>query len=122
MTRLALLALLLVALAPAVSRVLAAGSTQLLAGWSQLCTSAGLQLLPSPASSPSGKSSAPMGMPADADCAYCPLAASLPLLLLCLGFALVVHARWIPPSRPSPALHGAAHLRGLGCRGPPLAL
>jgi len=122
MSRLALIALLLVVFAPSVSRTLAAGTSQLLAGWSQLCTSTGLQLLPSEGSSPLGKSTMPMGMPAGADCAYCPLAASLPLLLLCLAFALVVHAPWTPHSRPSPRLRQAARVCGLGSRGPPILL
>src|SRR5690606_14906434 len=67
MARLALLAVLLLALAPAVGRALASGTPQLLAGWSELCTSEGLQRLPSEARSAHG----------DADCPYCPLAMSL---------------------------------------------
>lgn len=121
MTRLALLAVLLLALAPAVSRALSSGSTQVLAGWSELCTTMGLQLAPSQGSTLAGEPG-PAQVPGGADdCAYCPLAASLPplarpgLLLAALprsGRVLVV----------PPPLRVVANLRGLGSRGPPILL
>ncbi|KAF1687233.1 hypothetical protein B1992_04415 [Pseudoxanthomonas broegbernensis] len=121
MTRLALLAVLLLALAPSVSRALSAGSTQVLAGWSELCTTMGLQLLPSPARSLSGE---PAPAPVNGDyCDYCPLAASLPLVLLALALLLLA---WPQGGRlslpPAPRLRMAANLRGLGSRGPPILL
>ncbi|WP_162407531.1 DUF2946 family protein [Pseudoxanthomonas jiangsuensis] len=123
MTRLALLAVLLLALAPSASRMLAAGSTQVLAGWSELCTTMGLQLLPSESRTLSG-TPAPAPMPGNGEyCDYCPLAASLPLLLLALALALPhwrCDLRPCPPA--SPRLRVAANLRGLGSRGPPLPL
>ena len=123
MTRLALLAVLLLALAPSVSRVLSAGSTQVLAGWSQLCTTTGLQLLPSDGRSLSGKP-APAPVPgSDGYCDYCPLAASLPLLLLALALLLPSLPRATCVRLPAPTrLRPAARLRGLGSRGPPLPL
>ena len=123
MTRLALLAVLLLALAPSVSRALSAGSTQVLAGWSELCTTMGLQLLPSENRTLSG-TPAPAPTPGNGDyCDYCPLAASLPLLLLALGLLLPSRredARLLLPA--APRLRLAANLRGLGSRGPPLPL
>ena len=123
MTRLALLAVLLLALAPSVSRALSAGSTQVLAGWSELCTTMGLQLLPSESRTLSGKP-APAPMPGNGEyCDYCPLAASLPLLLLALALFLPHWRRDLRPCLPAPPrLRLAANLRGLGSRGPPLPL
>ncbi len=118
MSRLALLAVLLLALAPAAGRVLSAGTPQVLAGWSQLCTAAGLQTLPSPARTADGPL-APAGVHGGEDCPYCPLAVSLDL-------PPVASALWplprttLPtflresPRRRFPGLHGP------GSRGPPL--
>lgn len=121
MTRLALLAVLLLALAPSVSRVLASGSTQLLAGWSELCTTMGLQTLPSEARSLDG-SPASVLPPGGELCDYCPLAAALSLLVLFVALVL-------------PVLNGSrgfdlgitrarsfANFRGLGSQGPPILL
>jgi len=121
MTRLALLAVLLLALAPAVGRVLAAGSTQVLAGWSELCTSLGLQSLPSEARALDGTPLPAPGAPGGGECAYCPLAAALSLLLLpCL--ALAWHAAPAPAGAPPPAPPGRRLLHGPGSRGPPILL
>lgn len=121
MTRLALLAVLLLALAPSVSRVLASGTTQVLAGWSELCTSMGLKTLPSEARSLSDMP-AP-GMPAGGDyCDYCPLAASLSLLILFLAFLLPMPPKAVSPTWTVPRLRIPANLRGLGGQGPPALL
>ncbi|KAF1699307.1 DUF2946 family protein [Pseudoxanthomonas suwonensis] len=117
MARLALLAVLLLALAPAVGRALASGTPQLLAGWSELCTSEGLQRLPSEARSADG-----VPLPAahgDADCPYCPLATSL------LGPAAPPAALALSPVEAAPARRHAPgrrfrRLHGPGSRGPPI--
>jgi hypothetical protein len=120
MTRLALVAVLLLALAPAVSRVLASGTPQVLAGWSELCTSMGLKPVASGARSVPGH----VAMPDGGDyCDYCPLAASLPLLALFLAFLLP----WPPragrvAAAAAPRLRLPANFRGLGGQGPPLAI
>jgi hypothetical protein len=122
MNRLALIAVLLVALAPSVSRVLASGTTQVLAGWNELCTSAGLAWTDTGATSLLEKSPLPAGVPADADCAYCPLAVSLPLLLLLLCTLFPCPRAGVllptPTIRPRAVCNG----RGLGGQGPPLLL
>jgi hypothetical protein len=123
MSRLAVVALLLLALAPAVSRVLAVGTPQVLAGWSELCTTAGLQLLPSQASGLPDAATAGHALSADgAYCDYCPLAASLSLLGLFLAFLLLAPPRGQSPTMTRPRLRVPANLRGLGGQGPPLAL
>ena len=118
MSRLALLAVLLLALAPAAGRMLSAGTPQLLAGWSQLCTAAGLQTLPSPARSADGPQ-APAGVHAGEDCPYCPLAASLALPPLPALAAPMPRAPASPGRRTRPRRR-FPHLSGPGSRGPPL--
>lgn len=121
MSRLALLAVLLVALAPSISRVLATGSTHVLAGWSELCTTAGQQWVDNSTSSSSLKQSPqPDGnLPMGADCDYCPLATALTLALLFIAMALP-HAR-LHVATPSTSLpqRAGVNLRGLGSQGPP---
>lgn len=125
-SRLALLAVLLMAFAPSVSRVLAGAGTQVLAGWAELCTAQGLKWVDTATPSTAEKSPlpapTPAPMPMGDDCAYCPLAASLPPLL---PLFFVPHPRpaagGIPPADPAPR-RMAANLRGLGGQGPPVLL
>lgn len=121
MTRLALVAVLLLAFAPSVSRVLAGGATQILAGWTELCTTQGLKWVDTGAQSMAEKSPVPSPMPMGSDCAYCPLAASLPLLLLffVLLFPRLADGSIAPIHRPPPP-RVIINLRGLGSRGPPV--
>lgn len=123
MGRLALIAMLLVAFSPSISRILASGTTEVLDGWSQLCTSMGLKALPS--GDGFGLADAPMSklkLPAGQDCDYCPLAASLPMMLLALVFVLPILGRHVPRPRLAPRLRIVHNLRGLGSRGPPILL
>ena len=122
MGRLALIAMLLVAFAPSISRLLASGTTEVLDGWSQLCTSMGLKTLPSGDGGPAGAPMSKMPGGAGDDCAYCPLAASLPMLLLALVFVLPVLGRDVPLPHLAPRLRVVHNLRGLGSRGPPILL
>ena len=117
---LALLAALLLALAPALTRVVVSGTPTVLAGWSDLCTRIGLQRLPSEARAPldADGGGLPAGI-ADEVCGYCPLAASL---LPLLPPVVQVHAgpavSRAPGERTTPT--GAwANFRGIGSRGPP---
>lgn len=121
MSRLALLAVLLLAFAPAVSRMAASGATQVVAGWSELCTSMGLKTLPSDARSLADMP-AP-AMPASGDyCDYCPLAASLSLLFLFLAFLLPAPPRAASLARAVPRVRIPVNFRGLGSQGPPVLL
>lgn len=116
-SRLALLAALLIAVMPTISRIAASAAHGDGAGWAELCTTGGLKLVHAGADGkPDG---APLRISADGDCAYCPLATSLivPALLLALL-----------PAPPPPALPdgtsaawriGNAHPGTLGSRGPP---
>jgi hypothetical protein len=122
MARLALAAVLLMALAPTVSRVVAAGATQVLAGWTELCTAQGLKWVDTAAPSDPEKSPAPAPILLSSDCAYCPLAASLSLGLLFffLVFPPLTGGRSALLYRTPPRT--LVSLRGLGSQGPPVLL
>ncbi|MEL1264853.1 DUF2946 family protein [Pseudoxanthomonas putridarboris] len=122
MSRLALVAVLSMAFAPSISRVLASGTTQVLAGWNELCTTAGLAWVDTGAQSPAKKLPVPDGMPAGDDCAYCPLAASLPLVLLVFCILFPRMGTGDVARIATPRLRAAANLRGLGGQGPPILL
>ena len=119
--RLALLAALLIALAPAVSRVLGSRGGGMLAGWLELCTPAGLTWVDAATGAPREKAPA-SGWPGGAGdaCPQCPLAATMPP---------PEGLRWpSPPRRPvthrapeASARPPAVALAGPGCRGPPAA-
>lgn len=123
MTRLALLAVLLLALSPSLSRVLSGASSQVLAGWSELCTSTGLKWMSIETGDFSGAAAPQPAMPAGAGhCDYCPLAASLTLLVLFLAFLLPFRSDGPAPAWSAPRLRKPANLRGLGGQGPPILL
>jgi hypothetical protein len=128
MARLALLAALLVAFAPAVSRVLA-GRGAVPAQLAELCTTAGLQWVDvakvfagRAAHGGENAPAAPHHGAGEGVCGYCALAASLSLPLLLhhtLAPAPVgASASWSP----APRLKSVANLRGLGGQGPPILL
>ncbi|MCL6713595.1 DUF2946 family protein [Pseudomonas sp. R2.Fl] len=122
MARLALLAALLLVLAPSISRVLAGRGGDVLAGWVELCTPAGLKWVDTAAKAARGKApAAPLsGWPDDGDaCPQCPLAAALPPPPEAFDWAS-------PPCPPAPArgfetslARAAFRPAGAGCRGPP---
>jgi len=121
MLQLALLAALLVAFAPSVTRWVAGAGAEVLAGWTELCTTDGMKWVDTRVDSPTKESPSP-GMPMGADCAYCTLAASLPVLLLCIALLfprLPAYAIAAAVARPRV---GRLRLRGLGGQGPPLPL
>ncbi|TAH41407.1 MAG: DUF2946 domain-containing protein [Gammaproteobacteria bacterium] len=117
---LALAAALLIALAPAVSRILASHAGNASAYLVEMCTATGLKLVG--LSSPIGQSDPTPPMPSmDEACGYCVLTA--PLLL-------VVALLMVPHLRPAPAVglhfywlipHSPRNRRGLGSQAPPLA-
>ena len=123
MARLALAAILLLALLPTLGRLVEAGGQRLPPALIAMCTSAGLSLFTAD-SLPPGETSPAAGMPAGTmaadDCPYCPLLAKIaPLLLAILGlFALPTP--WRPNVREARGRR-RAHVHGmLGARGPPL--
>ena len=122
MLQLALLAALLMAFAPSITRWMASDGPQVLAGWTELCTTEGIQWVDTRAESPVGKSPLPDGMPMGPDCAYCTLAAALPLLLLAIALLFprldgdaIASAVTLPRAR-------RLRLRVLGGQGPPVLL
>ena len=121
MARLALIAVLLVALSPVVSRWMASSATQWLPGLVELCTVEGLKLVEVSGFGSEVAKSPPPGHAMQADCAYCPLLAGAALLLLATLLLLPqVLASLLPSRRPSPHLFSSL-FPGLGSRGPPLA-
>jgi len=123
--RLALLAALLLVLAPSISRALASRDGDVLAGWIELCTPAGLKWVDTAAKAPRGKAptapAAPTsGWPDEGDaCPQCPLAATLPPPPEVFDWAS-------SPCPPAPAQGPETSLTrevfrpaGAGCRGPP---
>jgi hypothetical protein len=123
MLQLALLAALLMAFAPSVTRWVAGAGPQVMTGWSELCTTDGIKWVDTRVESPvEKKAPAPAGMPMGADCAYCVLAAALPLLLLSMALLFPrLHGSVIARVVPLPTAR-RLRLRGLGGQGPPLPL
>ena len=122
MLQLALLAALLMAFAPSITRWMASDGPQVLAGWTELCTTEGIQWVDTRAESPVGKSPLPDGTPMGPDCAYCTLAAALPLLLLAIAVLFprlagdaITSVVTLPRAR-------RLRLRVLGGQGPPVLL
>ena len=122
MLQLALLAALLMAFAPSVTRWVASAGTQVLAGWTELCTTEGIQWVDTRAESPVGKSPLPDGTPMGPDCAYCTLTAALPLLLLAIALLFPRLAGDAIASVVTLPRAGRLRLRGLGGQGPPVLL
>jgi Protein of unknown function (DUF2946). len=116
MARLALLAILLLALVPTLGRIAQARATGVDAtsSWAAMCTTQGLRQLPL-------QLPAPASPQATGDCAYCPLLAAT--------IAPSVAAPTVPPTALPTALCTSTavdvpaqpHPCGLGSRGPPLA-
>ena len=125
MARLALVAMLMLALLPTLGRLAPQGARAAQDGWAALCTATGLKYVDlSLHHATRGDDGATPGQPhghGDPDCAYCPLLVSLLVaacvfLLLrecCIRGAIVVGH--VAPARRS------FHPCGLGSRGPPLA-
>ena len=132
MARLALVAMLVVAVAPTVSRWLESTAQPLAAAFSAMCTSHGLVLagepVPERTAMPAGRAKPAQFpvMPAhpgmDDACGYCSLLANAAPLVFAV---LILLFRFRPPRLPegAPALHlQTVRLPGLGARGPPLPL
>ena len=119
MTRLALIAVLMMALSPAVSRWIASSSTQWLPGLVELCTVQGLKLVDVSGFGGDPAKSPPPGHAMQADCAYCPLLADAALLLAAALLFPQVLASALPARAASPPVFSSLFL-GLGSRGPPL--
>ncbi len=123
MTSLAILAVALLFAMPIASRLIAAGSGSAHATWSQLCTATGLKLVKIGASSSVPDSKLPAAPAMDhteGDCAYCPLAACMVVLLLCLLLSLLTTPQRGLRTWQRDIARAFRHPNGLGSRGPPL--
>ncbi len=135
MARLALLAILLLALVPTLGRMAQAraaadGATP---AWAALCTVRGLERVALPAANDASRGHAralqlaggdapasPRGTD-DGDCDYCPLlAAAMPVAIAPVQVPPAAPLPALCASRPSPS-RDAPHPCGLGSRGPPSA-
>lgn len=124
LSRLAFIAVLLMAFAPAIGRW-AKGDTlqQLIPGLTEICTAAGLKSVDVSAwLGSTSKVPAPDHSGMGVDCAYCTLLAGTALLLLTLALLFPrVLARPVPASL-SFSFRSPSVFPGLGSRGPPLSL
>jgi hypothetical protein len=123
MARLALAAVLLLALLPSLGRWVEASGQRLPPALIAMCTSAGLSLF-APDSLPPGETTPAVGMPAGTmaadDCPYCPLLAKIAPLVLAILALFSLPTPWRPTMREARGRR-RAHVHGmLGARGPPL--
>jgi len=113
MTRLALFAMLLLALAPSVSRLLAAPGAAA-DGWAAVCSLQGLKWVKLPSGQP-----APHGHDSG-DCAYCPLSSGADDAVATLALPAAPDAsRHISEASPPDPPSRSVYPSGLGSRGPP---
>ena len=118
MARLALAAMLLLALLPTFGRLASAAAPS--ADWTAVCTMTGLKYVALdtddgvPAPQPAG------GI--EQHCAYCPLLAAMAVFALCLALAWPRRNHVAHSSRRRVVAVHRFHPCGLGSRGPPLAL
>lgn len=122
MARLALAAILLLAVMPTLSRWLESRAPALPSTVLAMCTMDGLVVKPISWLDDAGPTPAPAGAMPDAYCAYCPLLASLAPLLLALAILSPPLRRALLPAWTLPAVAIPPRLSGLGARGPPLLL
>jgi len=121
MARLALAAMLLLALLPTFGRLAAGASSTPESGWAALCTMTGLKIVALDAADGVPAQPKPAGG-IDGHCAYCPLLAAMAVFALWLALAWPQRrgdrrSLWLPAP-----LHSRFHPCGLGSRGPPPAL
>lgn len=123
MSRLALIAVLLMVFAPTVSRWMKSDNLEFLPGLTGICTTLGLKSIDTSVwGTGAAKVPAPGHSGMDSDCAYCPLLAGTALLLLALTLLL--------PQREAGRIflasfaffRSSSTFPGLGSRGPPLYL
>ena len=119
MSRLALIAALLLLLAPTTGRLLSSPA-QSNGVWAQLCTMSGLQLVKLPPGAVDPDPSRPAG--SSMDCEYCPLLLAATALVLSLLLVLRQPSERLVPAQRTPPRHDRGHPCGLGSRGPPIAL
>jgi Protein of unknown function (DUF2946) len=113
----ALVAMLLLAFAPSLSRWLVSNNAD--AAWTEICTISGMKLVQI---SDFNQAALPEPMPMGQDCAYCPLATTIAALLIAIAIIFpriserfishsqhIIHRTFLYPS-------------GLGSRGPPIIL
>lgn len=118
--RLALAAVLISALMPTVSRVIANAAPGAATVLVEMCTAAGLRMVALP--SPLAGDPSPPAMPDMDACDYCVLATPPPATLLLLALLPLALQAASPVTLRTPALRPARNTRGLGSQAPPIAL
>lgn len=123
MSRLALVAVLLMVFAPTVSRWMKSDRLEFLPGLTEICTTLGLKSVDtSNWGADAGKAPAPAHGGMDADCAYCPLLAGAALLLLAFILLRLPSGSAGIASALAVVFRSSSTFPGLGSRGPPLFL
>lgn len=123
MSRLALVAVLLMVVAPTVSRWMKSDRLEFLPGLTEICTTLGLKSVDtSNWGADAGKTPVPAHGGMDADCAYCPLLAGAALLLLAFILLRLPSGSADIASALAVVFRSSSTFPGLGSRGPPLFL
>lgn len=123
MTRLALIAVLLMVFAPTLSRWMKSDRLEFLPGVTEICTTFGLKSVDVASwGKDSPQTPAPDHAAMDADCAYCPLLAGTVLLLLALTLLLPQRQAGGISLALAAVFRASSTFPGLGSRGPPLFL
>lgn len=120
MARLAFIAIVMAALAPSISRWVAANATDAWPGLASMCTTSGLTLFDSAVSLDGDE--APRGSGAMDACDYCPLLAGAALLLLVLTLLFPAELAGAVPVFQPGSNRPSSIFPGLQSRGPPIAL
>ncbi len=121
MAWLALAAVLLMATAPTVSRVLASAAGQAGAVLVEMCTAAGLKTIDVSGLLDTGNQAPASGDAMDDMCGYCALAPPLALVLLLLCVLAPPLPLRVPLSHRPPLHRPVRNRRGLGSQAPPIA-
>lgn len=123
MTRLALIAVLLMVFAPTVSRWMKGDRLEFLPGLTEICTTLGIKTVDTAIwGQDTAKVPTPDHAGMGADCAYCPLLAGTALLLLALALLLPQRDAKGVSRAMAVVFRGSSTFPGLGSRGPPLYL
>ena len=121
--RLALAAIVLLALVPTVSRALDSGARHMPEPMAAMCTSGGLSWATPASVLHTGQQTPTPAAPMQDDyCAYCPLlAAAVPAQMIVILVPAMLPSTQLPEAH-APPLRDVIVLRGLGARGPPILL
>jgi hypothetical protein len=117
LAHIALVAILLMAFAPSISRWLISDNVN--AAWTEICTVSGMKLVQV---SDFNQAASPEPVPMGQDCAYCLLATSITAFLLFIAIILPRVSERFASHLQHAIHHVFLYPSGLGSRGPPIIL